>query len=192
MSESHEIEVKLRATDAAARLRSAALKCELEKPRHFEENFLLDTLDRRLADQASALRVRLAGDQAWITFKGKPQAPDGRFKVREELETAVADGHRALQIFERLGYRRTFAYQKWRTVYRLELPDGTSLQAMVDETPLGEFLELEGSREAITAAAAALGFAPEQFITSSYPALQAEACRAAGRPLGDMVFPPSS
>ena len=54
---------------------------------------------------------------------------------------------------------------------------------MIDETPIGTFLEIEGDAAGITAAAEALGFAPADYLTGSYAALFAE---AGGK--GDMVF----
>lgn len=187
MGDKLEIEIKLRTDDAVRRLRDSGLRWEVEIPRHFEENWLLDTHDGQMAGRSSAIRVRIVGQNAWVTYKGPP-APQSRYKVREELETQVLDGHTMLAIFERLGFRRAFSYQKWRTVYRLFLPDGSSLRAMVDDTPLGQYLELEGERPHIDAVAGILGYGPDDYITKSYIALQAEACRQAGRPLTDMVF----
>jgi adenylate cyclase, class 2 len=91
-------------------------------------------------------------------------------------------------VFERLGYRKWFRYQKYRTVYRATLPDGPELHVMFDETPLGPFVELEGEEEVIARAVELLGVAPEEYVLESYLAIQEEHCHRRGRPLGDMIF----
>jgi hypothetical protein len=58
------------------------------------------------------------------------------------------------------------------------------VEVVVDETPIGAFLEIEGEVEAIHAAAAALGFGPADYIRDSYAALF-----AASGGTGDMLFP---
>jgi adenylate cyclase, class 2 len=91
-------------------------------------------------------------------------------------------------VFERLGYRKWFRYQKFRTVYRAKLPDGSELHVMFDETPLGPYVELEGEEDIIARAVELLGVTPGEYVLESYLAIQAEHCRRQGKPLGDMIF----
>jgi len=56
---------------------------------------------------------------------------------------------------------------------------------MVDETPIGNFLEIEGDPAGIDAVAARLGFARSDYITDSYHRLFLLSGRS-----GDMVFTP--
>jgi adenylate cyclase class 2 len=60
---------------------------------------------------------------------------------------------------------------------------------MFDETPLGNFVELEGEEAAISAAVELLGATAEDYLLESYLALQAKYCAVLGLPLQDMVFP---
>ncbi|MCI0403909.1 MAG: adenylate cyclase, partial [Acidobacteria bacterium] len=63
-------------------------------------------------------------------------------------------------------------------------------EVMLDETPIGVYVELEGGRAWILRTARDLFDAgPERFITKNYAALQIDWCRERGRPFGDMVFP---
>lgn len=189
MPDPHEIEVKLR-YDSVAPLASAGLQLTVELPRHFEDNWLLDTAERQLSQRAAILRVRQVNNAGTLTFKEKaaPDAAATQFKARVEIETPIADPESTVAILERLGYRKWFRYQKYRTVYRAGLPSGAWLHVMFDETPLGNFVELEGTEEAIAAAVQLLGVRREEYILESYLALQINHCRARGRELEDMVF----
>jgi adenylate cyclase class 2 len=183
----HEIEVKLR-YESVEPLRRAGLQLVLEQPRHFEDNWLLDDDDASLGAKLAILRVRsIAGGGGTLTYKGKAEATS-QFKARVEIETPLADPASALAILAELGYRKWFRYQKYRTVYRALLPKGGELQVMFDETPLGNFIELEGAEEALTTAVSLLGVQREDYILASYLALQMAFCRARGCGLEDMVF----
>jgi len=185
----HEIEVKLRldSVDAFAR---AGIELEVETPRHFEDNWILDNADRALGAREAILRVRFADGKGSITYKERASedAPASQFKQRVEIETAIDDPESALAMFERLGFHKWFRYQKYRTVYRATLPGGSTLSVMFDETPIGNFVELEGEEEAIAQAIDLLGVTSADYILESYLALQAEHCWRQGKPLEDMVF----
>ena len=189
MTTQHEIEVKLRFDDLAAFAR-AGIAMEIEIARHFEDNFLLDSADHYLSGRAAILRVRFAAGRGSITYKERADeaAPASQFKKRIEIETAIDDPDSAIAIFERLGYRKWFRYQKYRTVYGATLPDGSKLHVMFDETPLGAFVELEGEEEIIAQAVKLLGVAASEYVLESYIAIQAEQCLRQGKPLDDMVF----
>lgn len=185
---SHEIEVKLKLGLHA--LEQAGIRMTLHTPRHFEDNWLLDTTTHQLGAKRSVLRVRSANGKGLLTYKEKAgtDAPSSQFKVRIELETEIADAAEALTIFDRIGFHRVFRYQKYRAVYEATLPSGNHLHVMADETPLGDFLELEGAEEAIAEAVNLLGLTPADYILESYIALQLRHCQQQGRPLEDMVF----
>jgi adenylate cyclase, class 2 len=189
----HEIEVKLRLDDVEP-LATAGVRLELETARHFEDNWLLDTADRQLYGRGVVLRVRStsgpAGTRGLLTLKEQApaDAPASQFKVRLETETTLGEPEQALAILERLGYRKVFRYQKFRTIYRALLAGGGHLLVMFDETPLGNFVELEGEEQAISEVVASLGIGPDDYILQSYVALQAERCHWLGRALEDMVF----
>ena len=185
----YEIEVKLRFDDLGAFAR-AGIFLETEIARHFEDNWLLDSPDGHLGARAAILRVRSANGKGAITYKEKASGQEAAsmFKKRVEIETAIEDPESALAVFERLGYRKWFRYQKYRTVYRATLHDDSKLHVMFDETPLGSFVELEGAEEIIARAVELLGVTPEDYILESYIAIQAENCRRRGLPLEDMTF----
>lgn len=185
---SHEIEVKLKLEIQA--LERAGIALELFTPRHLEDNWLLDTETHQLGTKRSILRVRSANGKGVLTYKEKAgdDAPTSQFKLRIELETELASAPEALAIFDRLGFHRFFRYQKYRAVYEALLPSGNRLHVMADETPIGDFLELEGEENAIAEAVQLLGLTPGDYILESYIALQLRHCQQQGKTLEDMVF----
>lgn len=182
-----ETEIKLRVRDrAAARRRLQEQGFRVRQARSFEENTLFDTAAGMLRRQGALLRLRSVHGRHWLTFKG-PGVKSPRYKIRPEWETEVADLGVARAILAGLGFRPAFRYEKYRTV----LGQGSGRpggEAMLDETPIGDFLELEGSRSWIRGVARALGARPEEFITKTYAALYADWCRRRGRPVSHMVF----
>jgi adenylate cyclase class 2 len=182
-----EIEVKLASGDLD-RLRNKGLQLTLETARHFEDNWLLDRPDRALFTRGAALRVRSVNGNGTVTYKGiVKETHESRLKVREEIETAVDKPERLIELFERLGYHRSFRYQKYRTEYCLTL-EGRKLKVLLDETPMGNFIEIEGDEASVLNVLDAAGFTEGDIIRESYPELQASRCRERGIPLEDLVF----
>jgi hypothetical protein len=83
--------------------------------------------------------------------------------------------------------RRAFRYQKYRTIYHLKL-EGSDLKVAFDETPMGNFIEIEGDADGVLLAVREAGFTHRDIIRESYPELQAARCRARGVELEDLVF----
>jgi len=157
------------------------------EPRHFEDNWLLDTADKTLLKQGAALRIRSADEKGWLTYKGVVRDSDSPVKVREEIEVETADPVRMFELFERLGFRRSFRYQKYRTGYSLSV-EGRDLKVVLDETPMGNFIEIEGDESTVARVFEAAGFSTGEIVRESYPELQASRCRDRGVPLEDLVF----
>ncbi|GAC1632767.1 MAG: hypothetical protein NVS9B14_06420 [Candidatus Acidiferrum sp.] len=203
----NEREIKLRVRDAKALKR--ALTRLKAKPvgdgsgRVYEQNVIFDTPQGGLAKHGQLLRIRTESAQAVrpkkaeprvvLTFKKPAMAAeaDGRgHKVREEIETEVRDAAALQSIFEGLGMSGWFKYEKYRTTMRLPASAkwAKDLVLELDETPIGTYLELEGSAEAIDRAAEELGYAKKDYIVKSYLALYLEECRRRGESPRDMVF----
>lgn len=186
MATSLEAEVKL-ACDDLDRVLSAGFELEILEPRHFEDNWLLDSPDKTLLTQGKALRIRFAQDKGWVTFKGAVLEPNSVVKVREEIEFTTTDPDLAISLFERLGFKRAFRYQKYRTVYQVAV-DGHDLKVVFDETPIGNFIEIEGNESTVRRVFEASGFSMGDLVRESYPELQAKRCKDRGVPLEDMIF----
>ena len=115
----------------------------------------------------------------------------GSHKVRDEIEAQVTDTGNLVKIFEGLGMRGWFRYEKYRTTYQLPATKSWArgLLIEVDETPIGTFVELEGPPAAIDRAATELGYSKRDYILTNYLALYAEDCRRKGQQPQNMLFP---
>jgi len=158
-----EIEVKIRAKDLTSfREKISQLGAILEKERFFEENTLYDFPSHTLYKKRQALRLRVIGKTIFLTFKGPPQK-SRKFKIREEYETAVKNQKQLKKILKSLGLVPVFNYQKYRTI----LKKG-SLKICLDETSVGNFIEMEGERNKIVKFAKDLGFSKKEYIKLDY------------------------
>jgi|SRR6516162_1747168 len=205
-----ETEIKLQVTDLKAferKLRKLGGKTVgAGGGRVHEFNTIFDTPTGGLAKHGQLLRIR--SETVWLekgkkkegatrvvlTFK-QPMVrgvneQGGRFKVREETELEVTDGRALAKIFEGLGMRGWFSYEKYRTTWKLKAAErwAKDLLVEVDQTPLGTYVELEGPGEAIERAASSLGFSPKDYLTKNYLTLYAEDCRRKGVAPGNMLF----
>ncbi|HEV7510754.1 MAG TPA: class IV adenylate cyclase [Candidatus Acidoferrum sp.] len=118
----------------------------------------------------------------------------GSHKVRDEIEAEVTDSGNLVKIFEGLGMRGWFRYEKYRSTYQLPPTKSWArgLLIEVDETPIGTFVELEGPPAAIDRAASELGYSKRDYILTNYLALYAEDCRRKGQQPQNMLFPNKS
>lgn len=158
--------------------------------RHFEDNHIFDFQDARIRKEQCLIRVRSSGGKCSLTFKGPPKR-GGPFKTREELETEVGSANIARKILEKLGMKALFRYQKFREEYSLlsRGPSGATICLALDETPIGNYAEFEGSEKGIRELAEFMGFGESLFLRASYYFLYIEYCRERGEYPGNMVFP---
>jgi adenylate cyclase, class 2 len=183
-----ETEIKLEVRDPRVlRRRLRQLGFGLVRARHFERNLLFDFPDGRLRRAQCLLRLRWVGRQALLTFKGTPLR-NSRYKVRREIETAVEEGAGLAGIFRVLGLCEVFRYEKYRTVLAPRGRKRGGAELVYDQTPVGDYVELEGPRRWIDQMARRLGYGPDDYITLSYAALYREKCRERGVKPGNMVF----
>lgn len=161
-----ETEIKFRVGDVAELSeRLEATGFHLGTPRAFESNVLYDTPDRSMRVRTEILRIREYNGRCLLTHKRLPDVGPGedKHKHRIETETIVSDGEALAAIFRSLGLVEAFRYEKWRS----EWSDGEG-HCVVDETPIGNFAELEGEDEWIDRVAALLGVKPSDYMTLSY------------------------
>jgi adenylate cyclase class 2 len=180
-----ETEVKFRIPDRAAfelRLLSLGARCE---GRERERNVLFDDGAGTLRERGTALRIRTTEKGSLLTYKGKARLDRG-VKTRLELESEVTAPERVAELLVELGFAPRFTYDKRRTTWRFSRPERPVV--VVDETPLGLFVELEGEDRAVRTLAEELNVPESAFIAESYAALWLKAREENPSLPRDMVF----
>jgi adenylate cyclase, class 2 len=194
-----EIEIKLRVSKLREVLRRIRQMGAVPRGRVFERNTLFDTPDSSFWRHGRLLRVRTqtpapgngsrgGTETAILTAKAPPSTQSRTrkklpYKERLESEIAVREPAGWPRVLPHLGFRAGFKYEKYRTSFRLR-----GLHLDLDETPVGVFLELEGSPAAIRRTARSLGYAPKDHIRATYWDLYVADCRRLKRTPRNMVF----
>ena len=177
-----EIEIKFRVSDLRALARSLrAAGFRLVTPRTHEMNTLYDLPGEVLRARKQLLRLRKYGS-AW-TLTHKSAGKRARHSSRVELETGVADGKKMDAILRGLGYAPSFRYEK----FRAEWSDDKG-KVVVDETPIGNFCEIEGPPRWIDVTAKRLGVSAADYITKNYATLFLDWKQATKRSAEEMTF----
>jgi adenylate cyclase, class 2 len=165
-----EIEIKFRVADVRAlgrRLHAAGFR-RVTRRTH-EMNTLYDLPGEVLRKRKELLRIRKYGS-AW-TLTHKSGTTRGHHSSRVELETPVAEGKKMDAILRALGYSPSFRYEKFRAEWVEEKTQGGQGHVVVDETPIGNFCEIEGPPRWIDTTAKKLGVSAEDYITKNYATL---------------------
>lgn len=144
-------------------------------------NTLYDLPGQPLRKRGDLLRLRLYGSEWKLTHKAKGKV--GRHKTRVENETRVEDGAKMDAILHALGFAPTFRYEK----FRAEWSDGKG-KVVVDETPIGNFGEIEGPARWIDQSARELGIDRRDYITETYAGLFFQWKKQTRSPATEMTF----
>jgi adenylate cyclase class 2 len=177
-----EIEIKFQVTDLrrlARQLRAVGFR--LVTRRTHEMNTLYDLPGGILRKRKQLLRLRKYGSTWKLTHKSGRKT--GRHSSRIELETGVADGKKMDAILRGLGYAPSFRYEK----FRAEWADSKG-QVVVDETPIGNFCEIEGPSRWIDSTAKKLGVKADDYITKNYATLFSDWKQATKSSAQEMTF----
>ena len=172
-----EVKIKIDSIDAI-KAKILEMRAELFKKRALQIDIAFDN-KAKLKKSGECLRIR---DNAILTYKG-PKQKGSKMKIREELEVMVDNGKYLAEILNKLGYFPTQRKEKYREAYIFHLT-----QICLDETPMGNFLEIEGSKEGVLDVAKRLGYTEKQFNNQSYGTLWEEYAEK-HKIKGDMVFP---
>jgi len=115
------------------------------------------------------LRLRIVLGCCILSLKCGPVASRS-YKIRREIETAIENGERLSRILRMPGMRETLRYQRYRNVYG-QRDSSRSRQLAYDETPFGNYIELEGPKPWIDKTARQLDYQRKDYITLGYPTL---------------------
>ena len=182
MTTHREVEIKFRTSSIAAlsrKLRASGFR--LLTKRTLETNTLYDLPGGDLRSRGALLRLRKYGPTWTVTYKDRSRS--GRHKSRREIETTVGEGETLVEMFQALGLGPRFSYEKFRT----EWSKGAG-HVLIDETPIGDFGEIEGPPRWIDAVAKQLDIGRDQYITASYSELFQEWKEQTGSRARDLLF----
>jgi adenylate cyclase, class 2 len=208
-----EVEIKLRVPNIAAiQSQLKRLRAREIVPRTYESNTLYDTPRQNLRRCGRLIRIRIERPAsnlekmppkeittAILTYKGpslssrKASKAGGHakfrthFKIREEAEVSVTKPDEMARILGAFGLNPMFRYEKYRTTYAL--PGVPGLKIELDETPVGNYLELEGTTAGIDRGARLLEYDRKDYLKATYGSLYLADCRRKNRKPGHMLFP---
>jgi len=195
-----EIEVKIRIDDVdMLRGRIARAGARMYR-RVLEQNTLFETAEGSIRRSGRVVRLRIETPvsydrvpngklRAVLTSKApvlqsaKARSKPSRYKERLEREVIAVTTDNLREQLLALGFRPRFRYEKYRTSYRLP---GVHIE--LDETPVGTYLELEGTPQAIESSARKLGFSPADYRTETYWGVYAADCKRRGVRPTNMLF----
>lgn len=166
MTSSSEVEIKFRIEDLQS-LQTSLQELGFSEitPRTHEMNVLFDLPGKPLRSRGEVLRLRKYGKQWVLTHKAKSKQ-GGPHKNRIEIETRVQDGERMEAILRALQFEPSFRYEKFRAEWKRD-----NGHVVIDETPIGNFGEIEGLPDWIDSVAKQLGIDPADYITETYASL---------------------
>jgi len=181
-SKNQETEVKFYVSNLQAiEMRLQRVEAHLIEPRTHEVNLRFDTPAGDFQRDGKVLRLRQ--DKAvHFTYKDGSQLKDGAL-TRREIEFEVSDFENAKQFIEALGYQVIFLYEKYRMTYELD-----EAHIMLDETPIGGFVEIEGELDTLKPIAKKIGLNWDAAVPTSYHALFERVCKARGLTFRDLSF----
>jgi adenylate cyclase class 2 len=183
MATDREVEIKFRIDDIealTASLQTAGF--HLVTPRTHEMNTLFDQ-GNELRRRGALLRLREYGPRWTLTYKDRSGKQSGRHKSRREIETKVENGDAMGRIIEAVGFSPSFRYEKFRS----EWSDSKG-HVVIDETPIGNFGEIEGQAKWIDATAKRLNIPVKNYLKESYAELFAAWKRKTKSKAKEMTF----
>ncbi len=180
-----ETEVKLKVA-GVPQIRAALrrLGWRVVRRRYHEKNTVYDRRGNSWLMAGRLLRVREAGKGCELTIK-LPVEYQGDHKVREEHEISADDPVQLARILDALEFEPQWRYEKFRTEFRKSRERG---KVLLDETPVGDYLELEGAAGWIDRTAERLGFSKGDYVVASYRGLFVDRLAANGGKARDMLF----
>lgn len=164
-----EVEIKI-PIDNIKNIRDKIKKLDFKiiNKKFFEQNIVFDTRYNELKKKSYLLRLRKENKESNLTLK-RPSFKSKElknYKVREEIEVNVSDFQKTKNILMGLGFEIFFIYEKYREVYEKD-----NVKIMIDQTPIGNFIEIEGDKCGIDKFASLLGFNQREYIVDTYYSL---------------------
>jgi len=138
-----------------------------------QQDISFDDENETFMKQDKLLRVRKEGDNVILAFKSKKKK--ARFKEAEEIEIKVSDFKKTKGILKRIGFYPMGEFRKTR-----ERWDFKNSEILIDQTALGNFLEIEGTKKEIEEIIKLLELDSKKRSSKTYHELYKEYCKKKG------------
>lgn len=164
MNNYSETEIKLYVPDLkAVEQRLQSLGAHLAAPRVFERNVRYENAEKTLSQNGIVVRLR-DDTRVRLTYKEPSQRlAHDEIEERFEAEVEVSDFETMALILSKLGYAPHMTYEKYRTTYELD-----NTEIVLDEMPYGNFVEIEGTPDAIRQVVEQLGLQQAKRFRTNY------------------------
>jgi predicted adenylyl cyclase CyaB len=126
----------------------------------FQKTFRFDTHEKKLEKMNKFLRVR-TGFKKTLTLKEKIE--DKNFKKRKETELEIEDPKKMTSILKKLGFTKILIMEKNREKWFFK-----KTEIVIDELPMGKFIEIEGSEDSIEKVIKILNLDSKKRILGTY------------------------
>lgn len=180
-----EIELKFKIKDR--RLIEEKLKNNFNfVQKAFEVTEMYDNAQKDLFKIDARLRVReiivLSDKKRFCELTYKKPLSREAIKIEEEIKVVVDKYKELTVLLKRLGFVKVSSYERVRSTYH-----SGETEIVIDEFPFGDYLEIEGTEEAIKELAQQLGFKLNQNLTQSCDDIYAEIQQSLGKPIEDHI-----
>lgn len=177
-----EVEIKFRVNDPKIIKEQLGKMGVTAGPEEFQRTVRFDTPRDDLENRGLFLRVREEGKKSTFTVKRKA-SDDSLYKERDEWETQVGDAKVVVEQMKALGFTKLRIMEKYRQTFILP-----GVEVVIDRLPFGNFLEIEGSPEAIEDTISRLGLPRKKAMNVSYWELKNEYNKERGLTGENIVF----
>jgi predicted adenylyl cyclase CyaB len=168
-----EIEVKFKIQNIK-RLQKALKQIEAKrKNKILQEDISFDNRKNILTKANILLRLRKTDDEICLTFK--LPSKKARFKEEEEIEIKVDNSENTKEILRILGFYPKGELKKLREEW-----DYKNSKILIDQSPLGKILEIEGSKKEIEEIIKLLNLNSKKRITKTYYEVYKDYCKEKG------------
>jgi adenylate cyclase class 2 len=178
----NETEIKLYVSDlkqVQQKLEDA--KATLKAPRVYERNVRYDDAEHTLTPSGKVIRLR-EDYRVRLTYKDDGKVENG-ITSRFEAEVEVSDFDAMATILGKMGYSPYLVYEKYRTTYEMY-----EAEIVLDEMPYGNFVEIEGDKDAIEQVIKELSLDGARRYDGSYSTLFERVRQKLGLKFSDLTF----
>jgi adenylate cyclase class 2 len=163
----NEIEVKFKIKDTDKLVEKLTKMKGKRLEEVYQKTFNAFKPDYSCVKQGIFLRARIEGFVHTMTIKIKPKKKTEYFE-RKEYELIISDVRVAIEMFKALGYTKIRTFEKYRTVWTFKNRKVKVLKVLLDKLPIGDYVEIEGTKKEIERMIKDLGLDGEKRIIVSY------------------------